>query len=295
MSAPEISICIASWNTRILLRDCLQSLRATCDLPHEVIVVDNASRDGSAAMIRQEFPEARLLENDINRGFAVATNQALVKAAGRFVVLLNSDTYFCQDTLGGLWRFLEEHPRAGAAAPLQRRPNGCIQRSWGPLPSLGAEISRALLLDRLSHPPRNGTGHPWQVENLMGACLMLKRETINQAGLLDEGFFHYGEDVDLCWRLKKAGWKIYLLPWLEVIHYGAASSRQVRRQTWLNYHRSKCRLFRKHLGPTGVVAVKMLLTAEALAKGAAALYRPSPAGRRKVRDCAALLWRLRGF
>jgi len=294
-SHPEISVCIPSWNTCSLLRECLGSIQAVCGFPHEIIVVDNASRDGSGEMVKRDFPRVRLIENETNRGYSGATNQALAAARARLLVLLNSDIFLREDVFGELAGFLEARPLAGAAAPLLRRPNGHIQRSWGPLPGMRAEISRVLLLDRLASLPWDGSEEACEVESLMGACLMVKREALLQVGMLDEGFLHYGEDVDLCWRLKRAGWRVYLLPWLEVIHHGAASSRQIRREAWLNYHRSKCRLFRKYLGQSAVAAEKLLLTAEGLTKGAAALLRASPCGRRKARDCAALLRSLWGF
>lgn len=290
-----ISICIPSWNTRELLRECLASLEATCRIPHEVIVVDNGSEDGSAEMVKSDFPRVELVENGINRGYAGATNQAIDLAQGEMIVLLNSDTRLHEDTLGEMSEFLDSCAEAGAAGPVLRRANGSLQRSWGTLPSLGTELARALLLDRVGSLPWNGKVSPCEVGSLMGACLMVKRAALKEVGGLDEGFLHYGEDVDLCWRLKRAGWKLYFLPRLEMTHHGAASSRRVRRQAWLNYHRSKCRLFRKHLGPSAAAMAKLLLATEALVKGAAALGWPSPAGRRKVRDCAALLRRIGGF
>lgn len=292
---PKISICLPSWNTRGLLQECLSSIQATCRVPHEVIVVDNASADGSPEMVREAFTRVRLIVNRTNRGYAGATNQAIAAARGSLILLLNSDTRFCDGALGGLAEFLDSHREAAAAAPLLRRPGGKIQRSWGPLFGLRTEIARILLLDRSRGLPWNGKAEPCEVESLMGACLMVRKEALDQAGMLDEGFLHYGEDVDLCWRLQRAGWRIFLLPWMEIIHHGAASSRRMRQHAWLNYYRSKCRLFRKHLGPQAVVAAKLLLTTEALAKGALALAWPSPAGRRKVKDCAALLRSIGGF
>ncbi len=246
-------------------------------------------------MVESKFPEARLLVNRVNRGYARATNQAIAAAEGSMIVLLNSDTRFHEDTLGGLKRLLEAHPQGGAAGPLLRWPGGRLQRSWGPLPGLRTEMVRALLLDRYTSPPWNGKAEPCEVGTLMGACLMVKKQALTQVGRLDEGFCHYGEDVDLCWRLQRAGWKLFLAPWLEMTHYGAASSQRMRRSAWLNYHRSKCRLFRKHLGHPAAVAAKLLLTTEALGKGVLSLARPSSSGRRKVGDCAALLRKIGGY
>lgn len=295
MTSPQLSVCIPSWNTRELLRECLASIQATCRVPHEVIVVDNNSQDGSAEMVESEFPQVRLLRNEANRGYAAATNQGLAAAEAKLVVLLNSDTRFHYDALSGIKHFLEARPEAGAAAPVLRRPNGRIQRSWGALPSLRTELARVLLLDRLATLPWDLHQQACPVESLMGACLMIRKRALEQVGVLDEEFRHYGEDVDLCWRLKQAGWELYLLPWLEITHHGAASSRRMRRQSWLNYHRSKCMLFRKHLGRPAVVTAKLLLTTEALAKGTLALAWPSPAGRRKARDYAELIRRIGEF
>jgi GT2 family glycosyltransferase len=266
----DLSICIPSWNTRELLRGCLESLAWCRGLRWEVLVADNASQDGSPEMVAAHFPAVKLLRNRRNLGFAAACNQMIRAARGRHVLLLNSDTRFESDALGPMVRFLDHHPEAAAVGPLVRRPDGALQRSWGPLPSLGDELRRCFTLDRKLRLPAsvNGDGAlpACEVDNLMAACLLLRRRALEQVGLLDEGFFHYGEDVDLCWRLRRRGWKLHLLPTLTIIHHGGASSERIRREVWVHYFRAKCRLFRRHRGPGALVALKVLLAAECTSK-----------------------------
>ncbi len=266
---PDLSIVIVSYNTRQLLRECLDSVCASLaesTLTSEVIVVDNASRDGSAAMVRTHFPQVRLIANEDNRGFAAANNQAL-RAVGcgtgdiphllspKYVMLLNSDTIVSGDALTTLVRFMDENPRAGACGARLLHSDGSFQHSAFAFPTL-----LQILLDffpinyRLTDSRLNGryprrlyqAGEPFLIDHPLGAALMVRREAIEQVGLLDERFFMYCEEIDWCLRIKAAGWGIWCVPEAEIVHHVAQSTGQFRDEMFVALWKSRYRLFEKH-------------------------------------------------
>lgn len=230
----EISAVIVNRNSRELLEGCLISLRAAASAPvTEIIVVDNASEDGSAAMVRERFPEARLLVNDHNAGFAAANNQALKYATGRYILLLNNDISFKGDLPGALRSFLEEHPAVSMAGPRLLRGDGSLQVSVYPRPGVLHSLLkffRAYLFMSRAARARFFSGQyhdysvPGRVDRLSGACIMVRAAAIAEVGPLDEDFFFYGEVHDWCWRMQKAGWEIWYYPGAEAVHYGGRSS-----------------------------------------------------------------------
>ena len=250
----DLSVIVVSWNTKELLRSCLRSVYDTAtSLQFEVVVVDNGSTDGSPEMVAQEFRQTALIRNAGNRGFAAANNQAILASAGQYVLLLNPDTEVRPGALATLVRFLDDHPEAGAAGSLLLEPDGSMQPSCHPTPTLSRELWRLLHLERLwlyaSYPmgswPRDT---PREVDAAQGACLILRRAALTQAGYLDEDYFIYTEEVDLCHRIRRRGWKVYWVPAAEVVHYGGRSTRQVAGPMFLWLYRSKVLFFRKHRG-----------------------------------------------
>jgi N-acetylglucosaminyl-diphospho-decaprenol L-rhamnosyltransferase len=270
MGDPLVSVVVVSWNTQSLLRECLASaLVAAEELGRgvEVIVVDNASHDGSADMVESEFPTVRVIRNRTNAGFAAATNQGLRQSRGRYQLLLNPDTKASAAFLRILVEFLEGRPEAGAVGPRIVGKDGELQVSCFPLPTVGRELWRLHHLDRLyalaAYPQDVAGSHtPQRVESVQGSCMLLRREALQQIGLLDERFFIYTEEIDLCRRLVDGGWTIYWVPQANIVHYGAASTAQVGARMFLELYRSKVQYFRKHGGITGALAYKaVLLTA----------------------------------
>lgn len=264
----DLSIIIVNWNTRELLERCLQSAYAACaGLLVEVIVIDNASTDGSQQMIRDHFPNTILLLNQENVGFARANNQMLTCACGEFVLLLNSDAFVGEDALRTMIDFMRVHPEAGAIGPRLRYPDGSLQRSCTAFPTLFDEFCLMLQLDRL-FPHSRLFGRYWlsgwdystirEVEVIMGACLMVRRATIEQVGFLDEQFFMYSEEVDWCYRIREAGWHLYLLPSAQAIHIGGGSTTPVRIDMFVQLFRSRVLFFRKHHGTGSVVTLKAI-------------------------------------
>lgn len=262
-----LSVVIVSWNTRELLGQCLASIESyPPDCSYEVWVVDNASTDGSAAMVRERFPWARLIENGENVGFAAANNQAIRESSGRCVLLLNSDTEVQPGALAALVSFLDDRPLAAAVGPRLAYSDGGLQRSCYPLLTPEREFWRLGFLDRLwpraSYPlQRWQKGPPRRVDVIIGACLLLRRKALDEVGLLDERYFVYTEEVDLCYRLAEAGWELWYVPRITVVHHEAQSTRQVAAPMYLQLYRSKIQFFRKYGGARRVGRYKVLLRA----------------------------------
>lgn len=230
----DLTVSIVSYNTRELLERCLASLfRETRGLEFEVFVTDNASSDGSAELVRSKFPQVRLAVNPENRYFARAHNQALRQARGRHAVILNPDLELRGDALKTLADFLDANPRAGAAGPRILNADGAPQGSGDRLPTLAYGFCEALLLNTLwpSNPVRTCRRRPeWKrdtrepVESLGGACLMVRRSLFDSAGLLDENFLLYWEEIDWCRRIREGGSEVWFVPEAEVVHFGGAST-----------------------------------------------------------------------
>ena len=256
----DLSIIIVSYNTRDLLRACLHSAFDGLErsgLRGVVWVVDNASADGSADMAREQFPQARVIANAENRGFAAANNQAIAQSDARHVMLLNSDAEVRGDALGEQVRVLDERPKAGAVGARLVYADGSFQHSAFRFAGFAQ-----ILLDffplhhRLLDSGLNGRysrrlyegKEPFPVDHPLGAALMARAETIRQVGPLDEGFFMYCEEVDWCWRMHKAGWQVLCVPTAEVMHHGAGTTRKFREEMFVALWRSRFRLYEKHQG-----------------------------------------------
>lgn len=273
----DLSIIIVNWNTRQYLVQCLQSLlqtaSATDPLAHtltfglylaEVFVVDNASQDGSVELIRDQFPWVRLIENDRNVGFAPANNQALRLYTGRYALLLNSDTEVKTDALQLLMDFMEQQPQAGAVGAHLLNSDDTLQPSCQPMLTPWREFWRLTFLDQLlrrsTYNMARWTDHnPRRVEVIKGACLIVRHAALDRIGLLDEQYFMYTEEVDLCYRLQRDGWTLHWLPAAHVIHYGEASSKQMAETMYMQLYRSKAQFYRKFGGEQRVRSFKRLV------------------------------------
>ena len=261
----DLTVIIVNWNTRELTRQCLVSLHNPLpELAVEIFVVDNASSDGSPQMIRDHFPQVRLVENSGNLGFATANNQAVRLSSGRNILLLNSDTIVKPGAIEKLVGFMEASPHAGAAGARLLNPDGSQQYSCSPTPTLGREIKRMFHLpgvrsDGYYEMKNWETSQPVKVDVLLGACLLLRRQVLEQVGLLDEGYFMYTEEVDLCYRIQEGGWQLYWIPQAEVIHYGGQSTHQASQEMFSRLYESKVRYFRRHHGNIAMVEYKLVL------------------------------------
>lgn len=270
-----LSIIIITWNTREFLAACLTALEAEVQrfgaTQVETLVIDNGSTDGSAALVQQRFPWVRLLTNPINVGFARANNQAMEIATGQYFFLLNPDTELYPQALTILVQFMERHPQAAVAGARYLNPDGSLQSSCSPAPTLAREGWRLLHLDRLYafgvYPmARWDMTTPRRVDVVQGAAFLVRRTVLEQVGYFDPAYFMYTEEVDLCQRIRQAGWFIYFVPTAAMIHYGGQSTRQAALAMFLQLYRSKILYFRKHHGALATFFYKLILFGATLAR-----------------------------
>ncbi len=257
----DLTVIIVNWNTRELLQGCLRSLyQHTHGISYKVIVVDNASSDGSHEMVAREFPEAHLIRNHENLGFSRANNQALYLASSRYLLLLNSDTALQDNAFNKMVKFMDTHLDAGLAGTRLLNPDGSRQYSCDVFPRRPFRMLFDKIRDRFFPPKQGG----WQermaswdfhgnflVDYVIGAVLLIRRETFEQIGVLDEGFFMYAEDIDYCYRAAQTGWQTYYLGSLGIYHYNRGSSEKTPEQTshLRNMRdRSLQRFYQKHYG-----------------------------------------------
>lgn len=218
----DLSILIINWNTRDMLRNCLTSVfeGAPEGRSYEVIVVDNASEDGSQEMVRREFPQVTMIMNDENRGFAAANNQAMAIASGECVLLLNSDTLVHGDVLGKSVEYMDAHWHVGAMGCRVVNADQSLQHSTSQFPSLFNLMVQTLGLDRIKSIPafRKYRMLDWDrqseryVQTVSGCFLMVRKQCIDAVGQLDENFFFFGEETDWCRRIREAGWRVAFAP-----------------------------------------------------------------------------------
>jgi hypothetical protein len=251
-----LSIGITTWNQRELLRACLESIfRHPPQAEFEVIVVDNASADGAAEMVRARFPRVRLIANTGNRGWTGGCNQVAQASRGRYVVLLNEDTTISEDAFGALARAMDETPSAGIGAPRLVWPDGSRQPSCRSFPDPWSLLLRGTFLGRVMGNGRRLRRYlrddvdltsPSPVDWALGACLIVRREVFDRVGLLDERFA-YHDDTDFCYRARKAGYETVFFPHVTVVHhYRRRSAGSWFTRARLRHLRSIVRLFRKH-------------------------------------------------
>lgn len=268
---PELSIIIVSWNTRELLVACLRSLQPQIEAwqtEHarqiETIVIDNVSTDGSMDAIRRLFPWVCVIENATNVGFAAANNLALPLCHGELIWLLNPDTALRPGALTALVRFMDEHLEAGVAGSRLLNADHTLQPSAFPAPTLLRELWRLLHLDKFVAYGQYAM-HDWStnraraVDAVQGASLITRRSILEQVGFFDPDYFIYTEEIDLCHRIRAAGWKIYWVPQSEVVHYGGQSTQQVARAMFLQLYGSKIVYFRKRRGIVAAHLYKAIL------------------------------------
>jgi GT2 family glycosyltransferase len=256
----DLSIIIVSWNTRQLLRECLQSLyRYTTGVAFEVFVVDNNSSDGSPQMIRHNFPHVVLIENRENVGFSKANNQAIKISKGRYIALLNPDALLIENVFSPLIKYADLNEGIGAIGPRILCGDGktiqyvCARR----LPNLYFDFCRLSGLQHKFHRTKLFAGinmSHWDhkssrfVEALSGACMVVRKTSIDLVGLMDENQFMYGDEIDWCRRLLNVGLQIYYYPAASIIHYGGESSNQVKLLSNIAAEKAQFYFYKKHKG-----------------------------------------------
>jgi len=245
----DISIIIVNWNTKDLLRNCLNSIYGTVQgIAFEIIVVDNASHDGSVAMLREEFSQVTIIENTTNRGFGAANNQALGIMKGRYALLLNTDTILTKGAVYELFSFMEAHPDVAMACGQLLNADGSKQNSIASFPTLLTLFLNTSLLEYLfpKHYPSKRYNHngPIEVGSGIGACLIVRKQAIDEVGRFDERYFFFFEETDWALQMKTAGWKIYHVPSAFIYHLqGQSIGRDSRSR--IEFYRSRYQFFRK--------------------------------------------------
>ena len=259
MASGETSVVVVTWNAADHLERCLESVRG-----HETIVVDNGSTDGTAALVRGRFPDVRVIEQE-NKGMGGGNNAGILAAAGRYVLLLNSDAWVVGDAVERLAAFADAHPRAAVVGPRLRNADGSLQRSVRGDPTLWRLATEYLFLRKLG--PRTdafnafyggGFGHdePRRVESLYGAALLVRREAVDEVGLFDESFFMFSEETDWLHRFRRAGWEVWFTPDAEVVHLGGASHGG---RLYVENLRGILRFMSKNRGPEEAERARLLL------------------------------------
>jgi GT2 family glycosyltransferase len=240
----DLSIIIINYNNSKLLKDCIVSIStSTKKINFEIIVVDNASSDDSIRMMEESFPDISLIKNKENLGFTKANNQGMEASKGRYCVLLNNDTLVKDGALDRLVEFMDANPLAGACGPKLLNVDGSAQRQGSilSLPFWKSEKSR-------------------ETSFIMGACLLVRREVIEKVGKLDEGFFFYNEDLDWCRRIKSTGWKIFIVPDAEIVHFGGYSTKRTfNKRMFVEGFRGGLYFCKKHYGTLPYYLYKLFL------------------------------------
>ena len=301
----DISVIIVSWNVRDFLKRCLASIYRRGDAASfEVIVVDNASSDGSADMASREFPKARVIRNGKNLGFSAANNIGLKDAAGELVFFLNPDTELQDGTIGRIISFMAAHPEAAGLGCRLVYPDGSLQHSARRFPSFFTDLMEKLYLDWLF--PGSGFFNYYhmglwphdrlrEIDVPFGACLVVRKSVLDKIGPMDERFFMYYDEIDLCYRIRQAGFRIYFTPDISVTHHSNKSSDQVIGEATVWKMRSKAKFFRKHYGAPGAAGLVFNLIAERLlVYGPVSLWHlftKKPANIAGIKEYLGLEWR----
>jgi GT2 family glycosyltransferase len=254
----KVSIIIPNWNTKKLLKRCLESLKwGVRSGRWEVVVVDNGSSDGSVKMMEKWWSATRrkdttsttslkIIRNRTNLGFGAANNQGMRIAKGDYFLLLNSDTIVKNSAPLKMAQFLDKHPEVGVVGCKLLNPDGSSQPSAGPFPNLGMAAVMLFLEHWFGDLVRASFNKTKEVDWVMGAALMVRPEVVKKAGWMDEGIFMYMDEVEWCYRIKKGGWKVMFYPGAEIIHIGGASSKTGRKEPILNIYRGLVYFYKKH-------------------------------------------------
>jgi N-acetylglucosaminyl-diphospho-decaprenol L-rhamnosyltransferase len=258
-----MGVAIVSYNTAPLLRRCLESVLADSTGP--VLVVDNSSPDGSADLVRQEFPSVRLRVED-NRGYGAAANLAIGELDTRYVLLLNADTQLMPGTMKALPAYLDHHPATAVAGPRLVSEDGVYEPSAHRFPTPIMLLLQESSVHRLLPRGRGTEWRPRSVDWVLGAALAVRREAFHAVGGFDDAYFLYQEEVDLCHRLQAAGWEVHYAPVATIVHLGGASTSQRAAETFGQFVRSTRRFARLRLSRSSAVGVRAVLTAVLLAR-----------------------------
>jgi GT2 family glycosyltransferase len=267
-SVPDMSIVMVCWNNKDYLEPCLESLYAAgLRSRFDVVAVDNGSTDGSQAMLREKFPEVQIIQNEGNVGLGRASNQGIEATQGRFVLLFNNDTLVDGPSLDAMVEFMDTHPDAGAVGGRLLNGDGSFQSGYANFTTLREEFLIATHLGELlwpGYPSHEDDGEARVVGWLSSACLLVRRKTLDQIGLLDEEYFIYGDEADLQYRMQRAGWKVYYLPQSFTIHFGGRSMNRWSRRKMV--YRGKMLFYQKNYDPVRTGLLRLMFGGLSLVK-----------------------------
>ncbi|MEN6624703.1 MAG: glycosyltransferase family 2 protein [Candidatus Sumerlaeia bacterium] len=305
--APVISAIVVSWNTLRMTLDCLRSIEEDCAaIPHELIVVDNASTDGSPDAVAAAFTGARVIRNAANLGFARANNQGIAAARGKYLALINSDAVVLPGCMDSMLREMNEHPDIGLISPRILGRDGRLQPNALRFPGYWNRLCESAGLSRL-FPSADWLGDTRLAERhlratrdvdiLTGCFWVARASAVDRIGPLDAGFFMYGEDMDWCRRFRRGGWRVVYHPAGSAIHFGGASSNLQPTRFFIELQRSILRYWRKHHGRVGWLYCAAMIALHQLVRLAAGalMYAARPGRRadwahRIRRSAACLAW-----
>ena len=303
----ELSVIIVNWNTKDYLVRCLGFLFETEKRDaREVLVVDNGSDDGSGEEVNKAFPSVHLIQNEENLGFATAVNQGLPKASGKYILLLNPDTQVKNGAIEQLVSFMDAHSDVGITGAQLLNADGSKQNSIANFPTLATELLNKSVLRWLFPKKFPGKAKhyskPLEVDSVIGACMMVRRDAVEQVGLLDEDYFLFLEETDWCYRMKKAGWKIFHVPQAEVYHFQGKSAEKDKKGAKVEYYRSRYHFFKKNKGNVQFlilfVGLTIKLVVELVSTGVACLltlFAVKKWGQRFFIYAYLIWWHLRLF
>jgi GT2 family glycosyltransferase len=258
--APVLSIILVNFNDAAHLRECVSSIEVHAGgIDLEVIVVDNASTDGSAALVTERFPRVRLIRNEKNEGFGRANNRAVRESRGEFLLFMNTDIVIHPGALALLLAEMRTRPDTGVAGPALLTPAGSFQASFGGRTGFFSELAKKGFLNRLRTRSIRKNPTRREVRWVSGAFLLARRQACLEAGGFDEGFFLYFEDIDLCERILDKGWKVIFLPDAVSLHHGGASTSARPLRSRVEYRKSQIRFYRKHSSTVSLLLLKVYL------------------------------------
>ena len=271
----DISVIIVNWNTKDLLRNCLNSLSKTVhNLIFEVIVIDNASSDGSVAMLESEFPSVIRIVNTENKGFGVANNQAFAIMKGKYTLSLNTDTILMPEAVNKLWNFCEANDKVGIICGQLLNADGSKQNSIASFPSLLTLAANTSLLEYMfpCWYPSKRYKHtsPIEVDSAIGACMMIRKKALDEAGAFDERYFFFFEETDLAYTMRLKGWKIYHVPNAFIYHLqGQSVGHNISSR--IEFYRSRYKFLRKWHGPIYCYLANTIIFLRLLINGVSSL------------------------
>jgi GT2 family glycosyltransferase len=269
----DISIILVNWNSGPMILTCLKRIFSELNsVRGECIVIDNASENGDRELLRREFPKLEVIANTSNLGFAKAVNQGIVRSRGRYLLLINPDAFLSPGTIASVVTFLDSRPEVGILGPRVLNPDGSVQGSARAFPQFATALfGRTSLISRLF--PGNGLTRrqvlgqdrklrrPLAVDWVSGAAMFVRRDVFEEVGLLDDRFFLFWEDADICWRAHKQGWPVIYYPEVSVTHLIGACSRHAPVRSLAAFHRSAFRLYTIHVTRSGFHPLNLVAAA----------------------------------